>query len=128
MTAVLVFETHAETAAQAVTASLSRRGFVVVRSFDLRSALGSHAGCDCPHHGKAECTCQYVVLLVYGGGAREPAVLTAHSRDGQTRLQVVRDAATRPDPLLVEQILNTLVEASRPAPAQRPEGGDHAPV
>lgn len=34
-------------------------------SFDLHLARTNQSHCDCPYHGRAECTCQYVVLLVY---------------------------------------------------------------
>jgi len=49
----LLFDCNGETAAQAATDSLTRRDFRVVRSFDLRSAMAAHAGCECPHHGTA---------------------------------------------------------------------------
>ena len=99
-----------ETAAVAAARVLTRRGFQVVRSFDLRSAQAAHVDCACPYHGTAECTCQYVVLLVYApSGAL--AVLTLHGRDAQTHAQIVRDAYNRPEAGLVEQILAALLEA-----------------
>ena len=122
----ILFDCNGETAAQAATEALARRGFRVVRSFDLRSALAplaAHADCECPHHGTAQCTCQFVVLLAYGdpstvsGGA--PAVITAHSRDAQAQVQLVHptgmlrdDANSRPDPRLVEQVMAALFEAA----------------
>ena len=114
----VVFDSCGETAAQAATAALNRHGFRVVRSFDLRSALSTHADCACPYHGTAQCNCQFVVLLVYSE-ASDPIVVTAHSRDAQARVQIVRpaggifdDAATRPDPRLAEKVMAALVEAA----------------
>jgi hypothetical protein len=38
----VLFNSDSETAAQAVTALLTRQGYRVFRSFDLRSALAGH--------------------------------------------------------------------------------------
>jgi len=79
---------------KAVTEALSRHGYRVVRSFDLQNA---RAHCDdemcvCPHHGASECTCQYVVLLAYApvraGHPASPCVVTAHSREQTTQVEV----------------------------------------
>ncbi len=99
-----------ETAAQAATTVLTRRSLQVLRSFDLRTAQAMHSGCTCPYHGTEHCTCQYVVLLVYGASG-SPAVLTFHGRDGQTNVQIVRDAYNQPEVGLVERILAALLEA-----------------
>ena len=136
----ILYDCNGETAAQAATEALTRRGFRVVRSFDLRSALAplaAHADCECPHHGTAQCTCQFVVLLVYGdpsaGSGGAPVVITAHSRDAQAQVQIVRptgmlrdlkavrdDANSRPDARLVEQVMAALFEAALTAPAVLP--------
>ncbi len=121
----VLFDSCGESAAQAATAALTRHGFRVVRSFDLRSAMTVHADCECPYHGTAQCNCQFVVLLVYREAsprdreAGEPAVVTAHSRDAQARVQIVRpalglydDATARPDPRLAEEVMAALVEAA----------------
>lgn len=114
----ILFESWGETTAQALTAAFTRRGFRVVRSFDLRSALAGHADCDCPYHGTAQCTCQFAVLLVYGG-AGAPVVVTVHSRDSQARVRIVRpvggllsDEAAMPDPGHAEQVKAVLAEAA----------------
>lgn len=110
----ILFEAWDETALQAVTAALGRQGLRVIRSFDLRSVLAAHAEhaassgeCDCPYHGTAQCTCQFVVLLVYGG-AGPPVAVTAHGRDGRARLRLVQDAMAAPDPRLAKQVLSAL--------------------
>ncbi len=120
MTQTVLFNCDGETAAQVAVQALERRGFRVVRSFDLRSALSTHTDCDCPHHGTDQCTCQFVVLLVYAQ-AGAPVVVTAHSRDSQAEVQVVRDANTHPDAQLAEQVMTVLYEAAlsvQPAPGQ----------
>jgi hypothetical protein len=115
----VLFDACGETAAQAATAALTRHGYRVVRSFDLRSALTTHADCECPYHGTAQCTCQFVVLLVYSE-AGDPVVVTAHSRDTLACVQIVRpaggtcgdDATTRSDPRLADKVMPALVEAA----------------
>ncbi|MBI3243178.1 MAG: hypothetical protein HYZ49_12880 [Chloroflexi bacterium] len=107
----LVFNFDSETAIKAVMTTLARRGLYVIRSFDLQSALGAHGGCECPHHGTAQCNCQFVVLLVYGEAA-EPVVITTHSRDNRTEARIVHDAATIPDPRLAGEVMAALVEAA----------------
>jgi hypothetical protein len=115
----LLFDCNGETAARAATEALTRHGFRVVRSFDLRSAMAAHAECDCPHHGTAQCTCQFVVLLVYDKKGA-PAVVTAHSRDIQAQVQIVHDANTHPDPRLVTPVMAALLEAALTVQATLP--------
>ncbi len=121
----ILFDSDGETVTRAATAALTRRGLHVVRSFDLRSALTPHVNCDCPHHGTAQCTCQFVVLLIYGDPstssgrvATAPLVLTLHSHDDRASAQIVRDAANAPDPHLAEQVMAALTEAALTAPTQ----------
>ena len=99
---------NGEQAARMMADELTRRGFHVVRSFDLHVATDGL--CDCPHHGTSKCTCQFVVLLVYGSSGA-PAVVTAHSRDDYARLDVVTDPNALSDPDLVDRIVAALAEA-----------------
>ncbi len=117
----MVFESEAKPTTQAITAALARRGLSAIRSFDLRSALAQHMDCECPHHGTAECNCQFVVLLIYGqrqsqslrdDRAEPPVVLTCHCQDSCTEVQVVQDANAAPDPALTEQVSLALLEAA----------------
>ncbi len=64
--------------------NLEFAGYQVIRSFDLQRARGAHTGCACPHHGKAQCNCQMIVLLIYLSNG-EPYTLLAHGRDGITQ-------------------------------------------
>ena len=89
--------------------TLALHGIRLERSFDLRSALHDHAGCPCPQHGTAQCTCQYVVLLAYElATVAPPAVITAHECDGITRVHV---AASEPGGKLSWPLLAALDEA-----------------
>jgi hypothetical protein len=88
----------------AILSTFQRYGFTPVQSFDLRSALAAHPACACPYHGAEQCTCQYVVLLVYPktrSAHAGPIVLTLHSHDtcacaqcrcGQTQVQLAEPA------------------------------------
>ncbi len=107
----ILFNCDSETATQTATTALTRHQLSIVRSFDLRSALGSHLGCDCPHHGTDQCNCQFVVLLIYGQAA-EPVVLTTHSRDDWTEARLVHDVNTIPNRQLVEAVMTALAEAA----------------
>lgn len=120
MMQTVLFNCDGETAAQVAVQALERRGFRAVRSFDLRSALSTHTDCDCPHHGTDQCTCQFVVLLVYAQ-AGAPVVVTTHSFDREAEARFVQDANTHPDAQLIEQVMAVLYEAAlsvRPAPGQ----------
>jgi hypothetical protein len=86
---------------------LSGAGLQVVRSFDLRSARMAHAECTCPHHGTAQCTCQFVVLLVYGQGGA-PMSLVVHGHDGQTWLSLVDTPQQPADMKLAAKIAQAL--------------------
>jgi hypothetical protein len=121
MSESLLLNGDGEAAARAATEGLTRRGLQVVRSFDLRAAREAHSDCACPYHGTAECTCQYVVLLVYDASGAL-AVLTLHGRDAQSRAQIVRDASNRPDVSLVELIFSALLEAALQLQTVRAQG------
>ncbi len=87
---------------------LSEANLRVMRSFDLRSARATHTGCTCPHHGTAQCTCQMVVLLVYGPvGA--PVTLVAHGQDEQIWFSLVDIPQQPADLQLRNEIAQVLV-------------------
>lgn len=113
----ILYECDGEIAAQVVTQTLTRHGFYVVRSFDLRSALAAHGRCECPQHGTAKCTCQFVVLLVYS--PCDILAVTVHSREGKAQVQIVRpvgmlrdEADAWPEVHMVEQIRAALLGAA----------------
>lgn len=117
MTLEILLAVDSRNALSAVIAALERHGLTVVRSFDLRSALTTGAGCSCPDHGTDACQCQYAVLLVYDPGqaaGQPPATVTFHSR-AATWLEIGRDANAQPDTALTESILAALADVIQPA-------------
>jgi hypothetical protein len=70
-----------------VEGALIRRHLCVESRFDLRSAVAAYPDCECPHHGRTGCTCQYRVLQVYRAGVG-PVVISLHARDGRARIQL----------------------------------------
>ncbi len=97
-----------EDATARATQLLSKASLRVMRSFDLRSARAVHTGCTCPHHGTDQCTCQMVVLLVYGPSSA-PVTLVAHGQDEQTWFSLVDIPQQPADPQLRNQIARVLV-------------------
>lgn len=107
----ILLNADSETTAQMVTNILTRQGYRVLRSFDLRSALTAQPDNVCPCHGTTPCNCQFVVLLVYGRAAC-PVVVIAHGHDGETSVQLVSDPLVQPDPDLATQIMAAMVEVT----------------
>ena len=108
---LVTIQADCEEATAQATQFLSSAGLQAVRSFDLHSARTAHAECTCPHHGTAECTCQFVVLLVYGQvGA--PVTLVAHGHDGQTWLSLVDTPQQPADMKLAAKIAQALSPAN----------------
>lgn len=65
-------------------------GVQAVRSFDLQAAragLLDPSACACPYHGQDQCTCQYVVYLIYSD-APHPISVTVHGHDKYTDLSI----------------------------------------
>ena len=107
-----------EVAAALVTDRLELLGMYIQRSFDLRTAACvSHPEEACPHRGSVPCTCQLVVLLVYGTDG-PPVSLVAHGYDGCTWFRLVQDPSQRvesPTEGLVRRAFAELTEAAKPA-------------
>lgn len=69
---------------------IEEAGLLAFQSFDLRSTRAVHDGCNCPHHGTAQCNCGLVVLLVYRASGN-PTSLILDGRDGKTFVYVAND-------------------------------------
>jgi hypothetical protein len=114
MRGAVTFAGLTDPAIGAITTVLERRGYRVVRSFDLQSALKYQVEhCPCPHHGTDQCTCQYVVLLAYPpatNGRGAPRVLTAHSYDQTTQVALQHDGSLGEDERF--ELVSALVEAA----------------
>jgi hypothetical protein len=93
----VAFGASSEQVIAAITAVLAQHEYRVARSFDLRSVpTYSAADCPCPHHGTEQCTCQYVVLLVYrpaAGLLEAPRVLTVHTYEQTTLVTLHSESA-----------------------------------
>jgi hypothetical protein len=109
------FRAPGEQVVGAITAALARRGYSLMRSFDLQTVRARHSeGCACPHHGTAECTCQYVVLLAYppvrAGRLAAPSGITAHTNGDTTLVTVHSDQARDGEDRLV--VMAAVLEAA----------------
>lgn len=113
----LVLSATCEQTASLLIETLTQHGYRLERSFDLRNALQNHPDCSCPHHGTADCNCQYMVLLAYEQTlTAPPGVITIHECDGQTQVRVLELPVdeTSAQPLLTalsEALNSTLIEA-----------------
>ena len=101
-----------EAAVRALSEALAARNLTMLRSFDLQLALTAHEDCACPYHGTAHCTCQYVILLVYGDAGEPPVVLSAHSFAAQTDIRIVQTAGWQGSAELQESVNAALLEIS----------------
>ncbi len=73
--------------AERLRLALTQHGHHVVQSFDLQSARALMADCcPCPHHHTTECTCQYLVLMVYLAQGGPPRTVVLHEFEGVTRI------------------------------------------
>lgn len=110
----VAFAGPSEAAVRAVTTALERRGYQVMRSFDLQSVLSYQVDhCPCPHHGTEECTCQYVVLLAYPPAVKgwvPPRVFTAHSYGHLTQVALQQNKAMGEEEHFA--LVSALVEAA----------------
>ncbi len=94
-----------------ITRLLSGAGLQVIRSFDLQSARAAHQGVLCPQHGTETCTCQLIVLLVYGYD-RSPVTLFVHGCDDQTWVSMVNQPEQHADARQELSILRMLSPAN----------------
>ena len=86
---------------------LASDGMQVIRSFDLQTARAAHVDCTCPHHGKDECDCQLVVMLVYDDQGT-PITLVAHGKDNKTHFALVDPPESLQERLLKTKILQAM--------------------
>jgi hypothetical protein len=111
MSTLLPFLIISETCEKAdiwVRESLSRAGLRVVPTFDLQVARLAHSDCSCPHHGTEQCSCQLMVLLIYGK-QEEPATLILHGQDEKTWISFSTPIEARSHPSLEASVRKLLV-------------------
>ena len=87
----LTLNSSCDDALQCVKKQLFKAGLRPMQTFDLQTARHALEDYPCPYHGKSECDCQMVVLLVYGK-VGEPVTLILHGNEGQTRLSLASNS------------------------------------
>ena len=121
MAHIVAVEDSSDSTVVAVWSALLRRGYHVVRSFDLHNAAANHThGCACPYHGTSRCTCQYVVLLAYPPGmlSSPPRVFIVHTYQRVTWVKLQPDKSIGAGE--AHLLLSALAEAgARPAAAEQ---------
>lgn len=117
-TPLLTLQVDPETGLQQIQAGLVAAGLDVELTFDLQAARAGHAGCTCPHHGTENCTCQMVVLCVYGQGSI-PAALVIHGREGVTQCALADHPGSGLDRALAARIQAVLCERPLAEPSAK---------
>ncbi len=102
-----ILGTACETVIAHLRAQLAARHIRTVRSFDLQSACASHPDLTCPHHEKAPCDCQLVVLLAYGGQG-PPLSLLIHSHHACTEVEIAASDGAAAHPNLADTLAAVL--------------------
>lgn len=113
MSALLPFLTLDQTCEQVqawVRGKLTDAGFRVVPTFDLQIARLAHPDCPCPHHGTDACSCQMVILLIYGK-QEDPATLVIHGQDGKTWISLATPMETRSRQNLESSVRHMLIHS-----------------
>ena len=91
ITPILTLSQTAEKTIAWIMTRLMSSGFQVEQTFDLHAARMSQVDCPCPNHGKSDCTCQMVVLLVHGQD-KQPGTIVVHGHDGETCISLLEVA------------------------------------
>jgi len=103
----LILEQPCSNAISWVVSQVKQVGLHVVRTFELPAATHDPADIPYPDHGKDQCDCQMVVMLVYGD-ANQPVSLIALSHSGRTWFSLVDTPQQRADPRLESAIRQAL--------------------
>jgi hypothetical protein len=91
-----------------VREQLTQAGLRVVPTFDLQIARLAHPDCTCPHHGTESCSCQLVILLVYGE-QESPVTLVIHGQDGKSWISFATPLETRSRQSLESSVRHRLI-------------------
>jgi hypothetical protein len=109
----LILEQTCEQTDRWVREKLTQAGLRVVPTFDLQIARLAHPECECPNHGTEQCSCQMVILLVYGK-QQDPATLVMHGQDGKTWISMATPTETRSRQTLESSVRHVLVHLPQP--------------
>ncbi len=115
----LALEKTCDQALSWVNQELNSADFRVVQTFDLKVARLAHPECTCPHHGKAECNCQMIVLLVYRK-EEDPATLIIHGQENRSWVSMAAPVDRRTNQQLEIAIRRVLTSplTNVPSPAE----------
>ncbi len=111
MSTLVPFLTLSQTCQQVdqwIRGLLSDAGLRVIPTFDLQLARLAHSDCSCPHHGTEQCSCQLVILLIYGQ-EQQPATLVIHGQDEKTWISFTTPLEARSHPSLETSVRNLLL-------------------
>ena len=112
---LLELSEDSETAVSTVIDRLHKSGMGAVRSFDLRSACAAYPDRSCPHHGKASCDCQLVILLVFDP-LEQPATVMLHTYNGETQVGLAASPTQHPSARLENRLRRVLRQPKSPQP------------
>ena len=119
MSTLLPFLTLDQTCGQVdswIREKLIQAGYRVVQTFDLQIARLAHPDCTCPNHGTESCSCQLVILLVYGK-QEEPATLVIHGQDDKTWVSLATPMETRARQSLEASVRHMLISPNTLPPS-----------
>lgn len=111
MSALLPFMTVEQPCEQVdvwVREKLTNAGPRIVQTSDLRIARLAHPDCTCPNHVTNKCSCQLVILLVYGK-QENPATLVIHGQDGKTSVALATPLEMSSRPSLEASVRHVLL-------------------
>ena len=111
----LIVEENCEQVLRSVRETLTSTGFRAVQTFNLQIARQAHLECQCAKHGTTNCSCQMVVLLVYGK-QDDPVTLILHGEEEATGISLADPANDHATQNFGGIIRRTLVSKMNHAP------------
>ena len=103
----LALEASCEQAVAWFSEKMRAAGLQVLRTFDLQAARAGQGNVHCPRHPGGGCTCQVVVMLVYGAGYA-PVSLVVQECGRRAWFELVDTPEQRADPALQAAIRQAL--------------------
>ena len=85
---LFVLPNHTDSVEMQISSVLRSAGYLVIKSFDLHSAIPTHKVCECTTNS---CNCQMVVLLVYAPQG-SPITLMLDGNEYETAVYLVNDS------------------------------------
>jgi hypothetical protein len=110
LTPILTLGQSAETTVAWIVQRLMSSGFQVEQTFDLHAARMSQVDCPCPNHGKSDCTCQMVVLLVHGQETQTRTIVV-YGLDGETCISLLDMAGQSNEERIIQALLPVMEDS-----------------